>query len=194
MNIFKVGDKVFVNDSCHDWRLNAPRETTVLGIMGKNEVFVFMPSEYGGYPRRYDGALYSETWNVLITDLELINSGKPVPAYTMACRFCSKPARKIGKALFCSNDRCKSRNRFKKIFPIPYYSAPKDVDADNFVICHECKERFNLIYDGITSPFKLKCKNGHMRKHTYLEGQKLANQEGSRIVSYVYRDNNFIKI
>jgi hypothetical protein len=176
---FKAGDRVRITDRRYNGHNDPPEETKVLGIVpNTNEgyVFVFLASNHGGYKRVVEGIEYPETYNVPVEMVELIRKPlKPVLAYTSACKICKAPARKINKTQLCSNARCKSRHSFKKAFPVSYQKpVPKDIDAEGFVICHECKERIHWHGESKDGGWLVSCEKKHTRHHKYLEGQKLA--------------------
>lgn len=192
-NQFQAGDIVRIKDSWVEWSGSTSRETIILGVMNATHVFVSKPD--GGYPRTHKGCEYFNTWNVPIAFLELISrpSNKVVSVYTTTCKHCRHPARTIRKSLFCSNTKCKSRHRFKKSFPVPYCRLPKDVDTDNFIICHQCKERINYLTSDKAS-YIVKCKNNHERMHILLDEQKITYYEPgptNKTLCYVYRNGTF---
>lgn len=203
LNDFYPGQRVRIT-TCFDWETNrngdrspdgdeAPRDTYVIGVY-RGYVQVYKPAKYGGYPVVIDGKSYQETWSVAEDALEVIID-KPIKVYPRVCPKCKSPARKMGKAILCSNTRCKTRYNFKK--SLPARIIPADLDKDGFVMCHICKST-NMFSRGTCMtidgkiPFhhiKIVCPDGHKRVHVFETGHKLKNGETSRY--YVWNGRSF---
>jgi len=144
-----VGQNVFILDGQHDWysignnheMCEQARTTVILGFRG-GQVVVYRPEEIGGYNITTNNGLAINGWLIPPEFLKLLpDLPKPKP-YPHKCRLCNAPARKVGTALLCSNNNCKSKYDFKKQYEKPYKKVSSTVNSSRNKI-------FDLLYSNI---------------------------------------------
>lgn len=127
-------------------------------------------------------------WPVNINEID-ISSSRPVSAYPNKCHRCKCPARIIGEITFCSNIKCASRVKVKKMValyskqmsPVP---ATSGINSDGYVICPKCS---GLAVSSNTNRTLVSCYLYHRWPHQWSDGQKLAqSQYGGNYKDSVY--------
>lgn len=78
--------------------------------------------------------LTTHYWSVDIRDIITGCDNKPIIAYPNKCNRCGSSARKICRAILCSNIKCKSK-QFKKIYNSKNIVNLPAVDKDNYILC-----------------------------------------------------------
>lgn len=119
---------------------------------------------------------------------------KPIVLYPSSCKFCKSVARKIGSIVFCSNSKCKTRNKFRK----QYKSKVIKRVGMNCPTCGEpatTSSRGGAVSSGV---YRLNCNQVHSWNYSPKKGDILKCSlygvlRKGMFPDYVFDGNNFNK-
>jgi hypothetical protein len=164
-----VGREVYITEDCPDWNNLAPRDTYILAADYERFV-VYLPKRYGGYPL----CGFTEAWWVIVNDLIIKDKPKPINPYPHKCQKCNAPARKCGKVILCSNQRCKTRK-------VVATALTKYEKENRYLKCPKCKE-YALICFKKDNKYNTTCINNHTSPVSLTKGDKMACSSGNDLI------------
>ena len=180
-----AGRKVRLTASSDDIRIGTANKNTPIGIVvGYNLLDYYnhilcqalspATGDFKGHPPsstfKWSSTLdtnYETTgiFSVNVEDIELVIPIKPVIAYPHKCKICHSPARKCVKATLCSNLKCKSRRKIKKLYAqCRYVKCPK---CDSFADDASSTNGKNY--------HRARCLRGHLFDHIWQKNECFEN-------------------
>lgn len=122
-------------------------------------------------------------WQVLPTAITILDTSthttNAIILYPRICKKCKAPARKFRNTIMCSNNRCKSRKLFGKLYNNPIIKS----QFNEQVLCLQCGNTANHTLPPFNNPVKTYCIAGHSWEHNWIVGQKVVQGDGSIFIA-----------
>lgn len=178
MNDFKIGDEVYILETCPDWDDSSPRETYIIRVLNDEPTCMVDKIILG---RKYNWYIANKHIRLLTPTID----PKSIKPYPHTCKVCKSPARKYDKMILCSNLKCKVNKIAKAI--LPKIKKIISVDQEGFVLCPICGNIGTLPYYptnyiSTSHVFDIACRNDHRWPYKANQNDKIKN--GQTIYSY----------